>query len=185
MTCFYCDYEWCWLCSAPYTEDHFEPMNPLGCGGMMFTDKKHHWFLMFLWKLLCLLLIIILYPFVLVFTMPVVCINFFFNCFEIGEINEPDLDAENLSECFDCCCNLVDCYGCDYVEGPIDFFFLLVKIIISLALGFSLGMIANILVVPLAILATVIGIPVALFLLCKERHKVRKEAKERLREIQM
>jgi hypothetical protein len=113
MTCFYCDYEWCWLCSATYTDDHFEAMNPIGCGGMMFTERKHHWFLMFLWKIMWLIILIVIYPIVLVFAMPVLITAYFFDYFDIGMCNEPDLDFETAEEFCDCCCYIVDCYGCD------------------------------------------------------------------------
>jgi len=33
MTCYACNYEWCWMCGGKYTHDHFEPYNLFGCPG--------------------------------------------------------------------------------------------------------------------------------------------------------
>jgi len=35
MTCPICTYEWCWLCKREYAPGHFDPLNPLGCPGLM------------------------------------------------------------------------------------------------------------------------------------------------------
>ena len=34
MTCYYCGYQFCWICGSTYTPDHFQALNPLGCGGL-------------------------------------------------------------------------------------------------------------------------------------------------------
>ena len=57
------------------------------------------------------------------------------------------------------------------------------KIIAVILLGFVTGMIANVLVIPLALLATVIGVPVMIGTLIYERIRIRNEAKVKLREI--
>jgi E3 ubiquitin-protein ligase RNF19A len=36
MTCYYCEFQFCWICGATYTSDHFTALNPMGCGGMQF-----------------------------------------------------------------------------------------------------------------------------------------------------
>lgn len=35
MTCTYCKYDWCWVCNGEGTSDHWNPMNPFGCGATM------------------------------------------------------------------------------------------------------------------------------------------------------
>jgi E3 ubiquitin-protein ligase RNF19A len=32
MTCYFCSFQWCWICGGTYTPDHYVPFNPLGCG---------------------------------------------------------------------------------------------------------------------------------------------------------
>lgn len=114
MTCYFCDYEWCWLCGSTYTEDHFDGFNPMGCGGMMFTDKKHHWALMYLLKLGTFLLLLVLYPLILIFLLPCLITSFFFDkVFEVAVVNEPDCDCEDCDDMCNACC----CIECDGLEN--------------------------------------------------------------------
>lgn len=39
MTCQYCNFQWCWICGGTYTPNHYNKLNPLGCGGMQFAEK--------------------------------------------------------------------------------------------------------------------------------------------------
>ena len=38
MTCQHCGFGWCWLCSRPYTYDHYDINNENGCPGKQFAD---------------------------------------------------------------------------------------------------------------------------------------------------
>mmetsp|Transcript_29140 Transcript_29140/g.21678 ORF Transcript_29140/g.21678 Transcript_29140/m.21678 type:complete len:109 (-) Transcript_29140:373-699(-) len=33
MTCYFCGYQWCWLCGSTYTSGHFSKLNAFGCPG--------------------------------------------------------------------------------------------------------------------------------------------------------
>lgn len=39
ITCSYCAYEFCWLCSQKYTENHFSVLNLQGCAGKMYCSN--------------------------------------------------------------------------------------------------------------------------------------------------
>jgi hypothetical protein len=39
MTCSICRYEWCWLCGAMYTNNHFNEYNPEGCRGKLMPSS--------------------------------------------------------------------------------------------------------------------------------------------------
>ena len=43
MTCYLCNYEWCWLCRGTYDELHFAPFNPLGCPGGGYVRPDSFW----------------------------------------------------------------------------------------------------------------------------------------------
>jgi E3 ubiquitin-protein ligase RNF19A len=44
MTCYFCQFQWCWICGGTYTDDHYVPINPFGCGNQQFA-KKHVWYI--------------------------------------------------------------------------------------------------------------------------------------------
>lgn len=33
MTCYYCNFQFCWICGGTYSSEHFKPYNPFGCSG--------------------------------------------------------------------------------------------------------------------------------------------------------
>ncbi|KAL4476674.1 hypothetical protein ABPG73_007335 [Tetrahymena malaccensis] len=73
MTCKVCGYEWCWLCGSRYDKIHFFSLNPFGCASLQFRSLVG-WKLV-LYKLLILLLCILIFPFLLVFSVPVYFVN--------------------------------------------------------------------------------------------------------------
>mmetsp|Transcript_27302 Transcript_27302/g.49086 ORF Transcript_27302/g.49086 Transcript_27302/m.49086 type:complete len:357 (+) Transcript_27302:259-1329(+) len=38
MTCLLCQHQWCWLCRRTYSQFHFNPMNPIGCPNLQYSD---------------------------------------------------------------------------------------------------------------------------------------------------
>lgn len=74
MTCFVCQYEFCWICGGIYTSYHFLPVNPLGCPGLQFARTKNSKFNCvkrnFI-RVLSWLLCLFLFPFYVIFFMPV------------------------------------------------------------------------------------------------------------------
>ena len=42
MKCNACKYEFCWLCLAKYTNDHYNYTQATPCSGRMFTDKNNN-----------------------------------------------------------------------------------------------------------------------------------------------
>ena len=38
MTCYVCKYEFCWICLGEGSEEHWNPLNPLGCSVGKFGD---------------------------------------------------------------------------------------------------------------------------------------------------
>ncbi|KAL4497052.1 hypothetical protein ABPG72_002208 [Tetrahymena utriculariae] len=73
MTCKVCGYEWCWLCGSRYDRIHFFSLNPFGCASLQFRSLVG-WKLV-LYKLLILLLCVLIFPFLMVFSVPVYFIN--------------------------------------------------------------------------------------------------------------
>eukprot|EP00347_Sterkiella_histriomuscorum_P018509 403345242 len=69
MTCYFCRFQWCWICGGTYTQDHYVPFNPFGCGNQQFA-KKHKWYIQFWINLGWLLLALILLPLIIVFGLP-------------------------------------------------------------------------------------------------------------------
>lgn len=36
MICYYCEFQFCWICGGTYSKDHYSSLNPFGCAGMQF-----------------------------------------------------------------------------------------------------------------------------------------------------
>jgi len=70
MICIICNYEFCWICGGPYSDNHFVPFNPMGCGAGYYTPRRH-WALRILFKLLYIIAFLVLFPILLVFFIPV------------------------------------------------------------------------------------------------------------------
>ncbi|EAS07676.4 Ibr domain protein (macronuclear) [Tetrahymena thermophila SB210] len=73
MTCKVCGYEWCWLCGNRYDRIHFFSLNPFGCASLQFRSLVG-WKLA-LYKLLILLLCILIFPFLMILTVPIYFVN--------------------------------------------------------------------------------------------------------------
>ena len=78
MTCAFCEYEFCWACGASATsaDDHFGPFK--GCGVAMMDanvkpgDRGRRCSILKVLAVICrILFLIIIYPFWLVFAMPI------------------------------------------------------------------------------------------------------------------
>ena len=39
MTCYYCKYNWCWVCNGEGSSGHWSPINPYGCGAGQFEKE--------------------------------------------------------------------------------------------------------------------------------------------------
>jgi len=152
MTCYYCEFQFCWLCGGTYTSDHFVLLNPLGCGGLQFgnfigNSRTTHMILVQFKRLLSLILLILAAPFILVFGPP-----------------------------FALCAMVYQCCSRSYNRGgalkTIGIFLLMIVI-------FAIGLCLDVIVVPLAI---VIGIPVLIGWQIYERWDKWRRAKERLQQ---
>lgn len=74
ITCSFCNHNWCWLCEGQYTSIHFLPFNPFGCPGLQSNrHKANKWncLLLYIWRIVCLILIVLAFPFVLIFAGPI------------------------------------------------------------------------------------------------------------------
>ncbi|CAD8115401.1 unnamed protein product [Paramecium primaurelia] len=77
MTCQFCLHEWCWICKSDYTSLHFAIFNPFGCPALLpgrIQQKNFSYVKLLIWRLICLILLIILTPIVAVMTAPFLCI---------------------------------------------------------------------------------------------------------------
>lgn len=149
MSCVICHYQWCWICGATYTDNHFNPLNPLGCGGQHFTEKRV-WYIQIWINLGWLLFALIALPIILVFALPVLCAS--------------------------CICQQ---------RRTAEYFFsttwpMFILGILLTILCFCLGVVADLIVVPLVI---VFGIPYFIITQCYEKYKVRKRAKETFKRV--
>ena len=70
MTCYLCNFQWCWICGGTYYRDHYNPLNPFGCGNQQFSEKRV-WYKQIFINLGWLLLALILLPLLIVFAVPV------------------------------------------------------------------------------------------------------------------
>eukprot|EP00347_Sterkiella_histriomuscorum_P010756 403375042 len=74
MTCFYCGFEFCWICGGTYTSDHFAPLNPLGCSGYRYGDGRNvSWMKLLLHRVFKLICLIIIAPFFIICATPFAC----------------------------------------------------------------------------------------------------------------
>lgn len=74
MTCFVCQYEFCWICGGVYTSYHFLPVNPLGCPGLQFArtkNSKYNCLKRNFIRALSWLFCLFLFPFYVILFMPV------------------------------------------------------------------------------------------------------------------
>ena len=151
MTCYYCEFQFCWICGGTYSYDHYTRFNPFGCSGQQFIRADPatsflRFFCLYLKRFFMLLGIIILGPIILVFAVPLglcaACIEGYGRLFR--------------GNCFCLCC------------------FFLFTLPIVLALGFA----ADAIVVPLAI---VIGAPYFIIKQVIEKKRTKRQARERLR----
>ena len=78
MTCYLCRYQWCWICGGTYTRDHYMPLNPLGCGGQQFAQKRV-WYIQIWINLGWILLALVLIPLILVFLVLCGCVMITWN----------------------------------------------------------------------------------------------------------
>jgi E3 ubiquitin-protein ligase RNF19A len=40
MTCYFCSYQWCWICKSIYTSSHYNKLNPFGCPGLQYSNEN-------------------------------------------------------------------------------------------------------------------------------------------------
>lgn len=130
MTCYYCEFQFCWICGGTYTSDHFMALNPFGCGGGQFSNANPALGLygklwLYLKRLLVFLLVLLILPFVLVLAAPIGCVA----------ISWAALQGITRA-CNKCCACLV---------------YLLVS-----PIAFAFGLACDVIIVPLAV---VFGIP--------------------------
>ena len=69
MTCYLCNFQWCWICGATYYDGHYNPLNPLGCGNQQFGEKRV-WYKQMLINLGWLIFAIIALPLLVIFLLP-------------------------------------------------------------------------------------------------------------------
>ena len=126
-------------------------LNPLGCGGHQYGNNSRRFGIVriFLTRVLSFILLLILAPIILFVVTPVMCTA---GCFEIMRCNR------NFSR-LTCVCKL---------------FVLLMAMV-----GFALGVVSNVIVLPLAI---VFGIPTLICIQIQERYERHHRANQRLRE---
>ncbi|MFN9907821.1 MAG: hypothetical protein ACK56F_17115, partial [bacterium] len=79
MTCYYCEFQFCWICGETYTSDHFTALNPFGCGGMQFGSNRPSigigsMSLLYLKRFLIIVAGLILVPLALVLGPPFLCL---------------------------------------------------------------------------------------------------------------
>jgi hypothetical protein len=152
MTCYYCEFQFCWICGGTYTPDHFTAFNPFGCSGQQFSSSNPaNTALRVLWlylrRFLLFLVFLIVAPIVLVFAAPIACVAF-------------------CLECTKSCWRYNNSCWCTCI------YFLIV-----IPPVFALGLAADVVVVPLAI---VIGIPFFIYYTISQRMYTWNNAKERL-----
>lgn len=76
MVCYYCEYEFCWICGETYSKDHYSQLNPFGCSGSQFkkvpqANTCQKMFMLYLWRFILLIGVIVLGPFIMVLFVPV------------------------------------------------------------------------------------------------------------------
>jgi len=78
MYCYTCQQEWCWICRKSTTnqhsvfgKNHFAPYNVLGCPGLRYTPSN------FIVTLLCNVMVLLLMPFILLYTPLVMLLGTF------------------------------------------------------------------------------------------------------------
>lgn len=74
MTCANCGYQWCWLCGAKFSEDHFDSWNLFGCRNLQFDHDLTR-----CRQVNYVLLTMLLIPFILLFRPVVVLFQMFNN----------------------------------------------------------------------------------------------------------
>jgi hypothetical protein len=65
MTCSVCQFQWCWLCRGAYAENHFNPLNPLGCPNLQGSgNSRQDWPMWRIYlvrlRIICILVLIVL-----------------------------------------------------------------------------------------------------------------------------
>jgi hypothetical protein len=153
MTCYYCEFQFCWICGETYTQDHFLALNPLGCGGNQFSNVNPYFgFLGKSWlyfkRFLIFLLVLLLCPFVLVLGPPIGCVAISF-----AVLNKA---MGGCNKCFACLAYLIVC--------PI---------------AFAIGLALDILIVPAGIF---IGIPAFIFWQLYMKYQMWQSSRERLKD---
>jgi E3 ubiquitin-protein ligase RNF19A len=151
MTCYYCEFQFCWICGGTYSQDHFTALNPFGCSGQQFSSADPATsFFRFIWlytrRLLILLGLLLVGPIVLALATPVFLTYGWLQC---------------TKSCYR------DAHGC-----CVCFFFLL-----TVPVVFAVGLALDIIVVPLAI---VIGIPFFIIKQIMDKRETKRLARLRL-----
>lgn len=154
MTCYYCEFQFCWICGGTYTSDHFAMFNPLGCGGLQFDNYDRTSVISYIWllvkRILSLVVLVILAPLALIFGPPIAAAA---------------LAVDSTSRCFgrwndQTCCERI------------------LTLLIGL-LFFGIGVASLAIIVPLGV---VVGLPAVIIYQIVERYKKKQVARERLRQ---
>lgn len=99
MKCASCNYEFCWICGAHYTVDHFDRSNVFGCQGLQQVDPKSRQ------ALICATLLhFITIPFTLLFYPVYVLFCAFLNPFYMPKKYRGLCFCKHLSMIVDNCC---------------------------------------------------------------------------------
>ncbi|CDW86144.1 ibr domain containing protein [Stylonychia lemnae] len=154
MTCIYCRFEFCWICGGMYAPDHFNPLNPIGCTGTFnLRPGFFNQLTVFLKRLIKGIFMLILLPFFVIFITPLFMAGLF------------------VDKCFR---QRISPYqGCKRK----------VALILVGILGFLLGLVLNVLTIPLIVIALPCFLVFSIVNICRRYRQSRLLVQQRLREM--
>ena len=171
MTCKLCSYQFCWICGAPASYEHFMPISIFGCGVNLEQKSYLNRFTLFgfkIMKYLCILLTIVVISVILV---PCLIGNLLYK--EDKKWLKSRL-RRRLSESV-----LWDSPSGVFITQTMRNFFIVQGVII----GFAFDLIATPLLLVLGLVSVVLGAPIMFYIEWSDRQKIHTKATNRLRNI--